>query len=560
MSDIYSAKSWLKSYDASVPASLVYPEKTIVDMFRDTCKSLPGRIAAYYLGAGIKYEQFDNLSDRFANFLRDQGLKKGDVVGLHMPNTPGFLICFLGAQKLGCITHGVSVLLSEKELNYQLNDSGAKVLCTFDALYPRVNQVVKSTKVKSVTVLESSDFLPVVKKSMGKLMKKFPVVNLTPPEGVSVAKLNHILKTYTADPVKIESDPESICLLMYTGGTTGPSKGAMLTNKNVASHITQWKAWFDFNLGEDIALVTFPFFHVGGLFGGILCLLTGTTQIIIPNPRDLNYQINCIKKYRVNRITTVPTTYIELLKNSTFTNGDYSFTKVWTTGGAPFPAEYMKPFNAVIGKTVLEHYGLTETMCLVTANPMYGQKKIGSVGLPLPDTEIKIVDPDTGGLTKPGEPGELCCRGPQIMKGYFNKPEETANAIRESWFHTGDIAVMDEDGYISIIDRIKDMVNVSGMKVFTRELDDVICTHSDVFLAASVGMEDPKRPFTEIVVSAIILKPGIEKSDAEKEKITSYLKEKVAPYKVPKKIVFVDNLPLSPIGKILKRELREILK
>jgi long-chain acyl-CoA synthetase len=560
LNDIYSTRPWLKSYDSHVPATLVFPDKSFIDLFRDVCKSMPRRVAIYYMNAALTYEQLDKLSNRFANFLVQQGIERGDIVGLHMPSHPGFHVCLLGAQKVGCAVQGVSLLLSEKELSYQLNDSGAKALCTFDAFYGKIKQVVPSTKVRLVTVLESPDFLPAFKKTMGKMLKKFPQVELTAPEGILAVKLSKILKTVKADPINIEIDPESMCLLMYTGGTTGPSKGAMLTNRNIVSHYMQQTTWFDVKAGKEVLAPTFPFFHVGGMFSTMTGLMGGATQIMVPNPRDHKYLISVYRKYRVTMISNIPTTYINLMKNPAFKPKDYKFVRAWTSGGAPFPTEYMKPFNAAIGKSIVEHYGLTESTSLLTANPLYGTKKVGSIGIPLQDTEAKVINPDTGELCKPGEPGELCCRGPQIMKGYFNKPEETANAIKDGWLHTGDVVIMDEEGYLTVVDRLKDMVSVSGMKVFTGELDEVICTHPDISLAASIGIPDPERPFTEIVASAIILRPNIEKSDLEKEKIISYLKSKVALYKVPKRIVFVDALPLTPIGKVLKRELRDSFK
>jgi long-chain acyl-CoA synthetase len=285
------------------------------------------------------------------------------------------------------------------------------------------------------------------------------------------------------------------------------------------------------------------------------------TQVLIPNPRDVAFIVNQIKKYRPSVVANVPTLFIEMMKNEDFQKMDLSFVKFYASGAAPFPAELIKQFYDIVGDNKLvEVYGMTETSPLITAQPYLGKKKIGSVGMPLPDTEVKLVDPATGELAKLGEPGELCARGPQIMKGYHKKPEETANSIREGYMHTGDVATMDEDGFFFIVDRLKDMVSVSGMKVFTRELDEIIAQHPDVAMGASVGVPDPGRAFTEIVASAIVLKPGIEPNDATKQSIISFMRERVAPYKVPKQIIFMDSLPLSAVGKILKRELREMLK
>jgi long-chain acyl-CoA synthetase len=285
------------------------------------------------------------------------------------------------------------------------------------------------------------------------------------------------------------------------------------------------------------------------------------TQVLIPNPRDVAFIVTQIKKYRPTVVANVPTLFMEMMKNEEFKTMDLSFVKFYGSGAAPFPAELIKQFYEIVGDNKLvEVYGMTETSPLLTGQPFLGKKKVGSVGLPMPDTEVKLVDPATGELAKPGEPGELCARGPQVMRGYHNKPEETANSIRNGYMHTGDVATMDEDGFLFIVDRLKDMVSVSGMKVFTRELDDILAQHPDIEMCASVGVPDPGRDFTEIVASAIVLKPGVEANDATRQSITSFMRERVAPYKVPKQIIFMDSLPLSAVGKILKRELREMLK
>jgi long-chain acyl-CoA synthetase len=315
-------------------------------------------------------------------------------------------------------------------------------------------------------------------------------------------------------------------------------------------------------MGQDVGLTAFPLFHIAGLIIAMAMFSRGVTLIAVPNPRDQKFIISCMKKYKPDIVGNVPTVFLELMKQPEFRALDFSKIQYFASGAAPFPGENIKEFEKIIGgPKLVEVYGLTETSPIITALPRYGTKKPGSAGIPFPDTEIKIVDPGSGAVMPFGEPGELIVKGPQVFtKGYFKKPEETANALRDGWFHTGDIAKMDEEGYFFIVDRLKDMVNVSGFKVFTRELDDVITEHPDVFMGATVGIPDPDRPGSEIVASAIVLKPGIEKSDAEKTKIVEYLKGKVAPYKVPKKVEFMDELPTSAVGKVLKRELRSKFK
>ena len=554
MSDPYSSKPWLKSYDSHVPASLDYPWTSFIDMARKSFKEVPDRAAMVYIDTVISFKELDVMSNKFANFLLDRGVKQGDIVGLNMPNMPAFLIAFVGAQKVGCITSGVSPLLTEHELEYQLNDSAATVLVTFDANLARVNAIIARTKVKTLVVAGVFDF-------MGPVDWNAPAGEMKKEGAVEVYNSLDILKKYPDKEVNTWVDPDSDCLMQYTGGTTGPSKGAVLTNRNISHHVSQWVVWTDSKIGEEVGVSAFPLFHQAGLFYGFVGLSTGMTQVLIPNPRDVAFIVTQIKKYRPSVVANVPTLFMEMMKNEDFQKMDLSFVKFYASGAAPFPAELIKQFYDIVGDNKLvEVYGMTETSPLITGQPFLGKKKVGSVGMPLPDTDVKLVDPATGELAKPGEPGELCARGPQIMKGYHKKPEETANSIREGYMHTGDVATMDEDGFFFIVDRLKDMVSVSGMKVFTRELDEVIAQHPDVAMCASVGVPDPERDFTEIVASAIVLKPGIEPNDAAKKSITNFMRERVAPYKVPKQIIFMDSLPLSAVGKILKRELREMLK
>ena len=550
----YAARPWLKYYDPGVPANLDYPWTSFIDLAKKCFREVPDRAAIIYVDQSISFRELDSMSNKFARFLLDRGMKAGDVVGLNMPNIPAFLICFAGAQKIGCITTGVSPLLTEHELEYQLNDAEVKTLVTFDANLLRVNAVIGKTGVKTLVVAGVFDF-------MGPVDWKAPAGEVKKEHGVEVYNHVDILKKFPDDAVDVWVDPDAPCLMQYTGGTTGPSKGAVLTNRNISHQTQQWIAWTASKMGQDVGVSAFPLFHLAGLFYAYIGLAGGMTQVLIPNPRDVPFMIGQIKKYRPTVIANVPTLFMEMMKNEDFQKMDLSFVDFYGSGAAPFPAECINQFYGIVGDDKLvEVYGMTETSPLITAQPRLGKKKVGSVGLPLPDTDVILIDPPTDKVAKAGEPGELCARGPQIMKGYHKKPEETANSIRDGYMHTGDIATMDEDGFFYIVDRLKDMVSVSGMKVFTRELDEVLAQHPDIEMCASVGVPDPNRAFTEIVASAVVLKPGKEANDAEKQSITNFMRERVAPYKVPKQIIFMDSLPLSAVGKILKRELREILK
>jgi long-chain acyl-CoA synthetase len=559
VSDIYSRKPWLKFYDKGVKPKLEYPRISYAQYAREAFETVPDRVALYYLGRSIKFRDLDILSNRFAHFLIENGCRAGDVVGVHSPNIPASYISSIGVQKAGCVFTGVSALLTAEELEYQLNDSGAKVLVTLDLLFETVRKAVGTTGVKTVIVASVADYLPPIKKALGKLLKRIPTGRISDVPGIKVIRFADALKDMPEDLVDVEVKPEDPCLLIYTGGTTGRPKGAVLTHNNIVHHMIQNNAWLGLTVGKDITLCPYPMFHIAGSFIAMGCIAHGNSLIAIPNPRDLPFLISAIKKYRPTSILAVPTLYLALMKLPEFRALDFSGIQYFISGSAPFPAENIKEFEELTGGKLIESYGLTESTTVIASLPYRGLKKVGSAGIPYPDTEVKLVDPDSGKVVPLGEPGEIVARGPQVFKGYHNQPEETAHTLRDGWIHTGDVAIMDEDGYFYIVDRIKDMVNVSGFKVFTRMVDEVLVEHPDVDNAATIGLPDPARPGSEIVASAIVLKPGVERGEETKQGIVRYMKEKVSPYKVPKVIVFMDQLPMSAVGKVLKRELRRML-
>jgi len=559
--DIYEQKPWLKFYDKQVPENLQYPDKTFWEALEPAFKAFPDRAGLHYMGTPFTYKQLDEMSNRFANLLKKIGLKKGDTVGINLPNIPAYYIGLIGIQKAGCVVTGVSPLLTAEELNHQLKDSGARVLVTLDALYPRVIKGIDGTQLKAIVFTGIADYLSPVLATMGKLLKKIPTGKVLPIPGIEIYDFKGVMKSMPATPVAEKVSMDDTCVMQYTGGTTGLPKGAELTHRNIVWQMTQIQTWVDAKMGDTVGMTCFPLFHIAGLIICMVMFSKAITQVAVPNPRDQAFIIKAMKKHRPNIIGNVPTVYLELMKQPAFKAYDFSDVQYFVSGAAPFPPEYIKDFEKIVGENKLvEVYGMTETSPLMTANPRYGKKVPGAVGIPFPDTVVKIVDPATGEILPFGEPGEVIVKGPQVFtKGYFRKPQETANVLRDGWMHTGDMGKMDSDGYLTIVDRLKDMVNVSGMKVFTRELDDVLMEHPDVDMGASVGIADPERPGSEIVASAIVLKAGIEKSDAQKKKITEYLRGRVAPYKVPKKIEFFDQLPISAVGKILKREVRVLM-
>ncbi|MEJ2167941.1 MAG: AMP-binding protein [Desulfobacterales bacterium] len=477
LSDPYAQKPWLKHYDPQVPEFLKYPQKTYMEVVRETTAYIPARTAVYYMGRGLTFHELDIFSNQLAHFLIDSGLKPGDTVGVNLPNIPAYYISILAVQKAGCVLTGVSPLLPPKELEYQLKDSGAKLLVTLDALLAKVAAVVGRTEVKTLAAASIADFLSPLKRALGRLLKKIPGGKIRPISGVKVVRFSDVLKRMPSDRIEEKLEPSAACLMQYTGGTTGPPKGAVLTHRNIVCQLHQVSTWLDIRAGEESTLISaFPLFHQAGLFLGMTGFAVGASQVAVPNPRDLNFQISALKTYKPKGVVNVPTIYLELLKKPAFRALDFSGVEWFISGAAPFPPEYIREFEEV------------------------------------------------------------------------------------GWIYTGDVCRMDEDGYFYVVDQVKDMVIVSGYKVFTRAVDDVLMEHPDVDVAATIGLPDPNRPGSEIVATAVVLKPWIEKSDAAKEEITRYMRGKVAPYKVPKRIEFMDELPLSPVGKVLKRELRQMMQ
>ena len=332
-----------------------------------------------------------------------------------------------------------------------------------------------------------------------------------------------------------------------------------MTHNNLVRHSIQNAVWYGFRRGADTILCPYPMFHMAGCFISMSSMAYGESYILVPNPRDMGSMVAAIKRYRPTSILAVPTIYIEMMKRPDFRNADLSSVRYFLSGSAPFPSENIREFETLTGGKLIETYGLTETTTCIAAPPFNGVKKVGSVGIPIMDTDVKIVDPDTGGPVPIGEPGEIVVSGPQVFAGYHRQPQETENVLTNGWFRTGDVGILDEDGYLSIVDRIKDMVNVSGFKVFTRVVDEVLVEHPDIAMAATIGLPDTRRPGSEIVASAVVLKPGRNGNEELKAQITAYLQTRLAPYKIPKRIDFLDQLPLSNVGKVLKKDLRKVM-
>ena len=563
---IYDEKPWLNFYDEGIDPEVIIPDASYTDLFLETAERFPDKPAIHFMGVTLTYRELNDLSTRFAAYLESCGCVQGDTVGINLPNIPQYLIALVGAFRCGCAVTGISPLLTPSEMAYQINDSNAKFLVTLDAIFEhRLREVAGEVPhLKHVAGANIGDYLPLIKRTLGKLLKKIPTGKLEPLPGMEVIPFKKIMAISSPDLSPVSIDPEDTCLLQYTGGTTGLPKGTILTHRNLVVNIHQVVGWLNMVEGEEVMCSAFPLFHLAGLMVGMSSLAKNIPQCLIPDPRNTKHICGEIEKYQPTLLTNVPSLYQILMEEPKFKTLDFSNCKCCISGAAPFAVESIEAFESIVGKgKVLEVYGMTETSPILTANPARGIKKIGSVGIPVQSTRIKLVDIETGTMEVPvGEEGELIANGPQVMKGYLNKPEETAHALRdfqgEKWLYTGDVAKMDADGYFRIADRVKDMLIVGGYKVFSREVEEKLYQLPDVEFCAVVGVPNADRPGNDIV--KLVVQRSAQSTDKDpevlKEEITAFCKKKMAPYKIPKIIEFIDAIPLTAVGKVDKKSLR----
>jgi len=552
----YDGRPWLKSYDPDVPENIEIPDISLKRYFLETFNRHRDRSAYQYFGSSLTFGELLERSGRLAKAFSEHGLGKGDVVAICLPNTPQYMISIVGALQAGCAISGLAPLLMPDELVYQLKDCKAKALVILDLLFEAKFAAVADQvpDLELVLVTGLMDMLPgTTEYSTGK-----------PLNDKKVAAFVNFFEQYPNEPPDVSIETDEVCYLQYTGGTTGPPKGAILTHGNMVANICQFERWMAMERGKETWLSGFPIFHQAGLFVCSCAMAFAATQILIPDPRNVDHIIAEYKKHRPSFLINVPSLFIMLLANEEFRRQDFSQVRYCMSGAAPFPVDSMKDLESVVGKNkMVEVWGMTETSPLITVNPGRGKKKLGSVGLPLPNTEFRIVALEEGNTQVPmGEEGELICSGPQVMTGYLNKPEETKNALREHdgkiWMHTGDVGRMDDDGFVYVVDRVKDMIIVGGYKVFSSEVEDKLYMHPAIGMCALVGIPNPDRPDSEIV-KLIVQKSEFYagKPDEEvKEEITAFAREKLAPYKIPKIIEFIDAIPLTSVGKVNKRALR----
>ncbi|MBN1571633.1 MAG: AMP-binding protein [Deltaproteobacteria bacterium] len=558
---------WTKSYGRKIPD--VDPklfENNLLDLFKKSLTEKREKPAFVFMDVPVTFGELDLYSNRFANLLIKNGFKKGDVVGICLPNIPEFPIAWLGALKTGCVVSGVSPLLSINEMEHQIKDSEMKGFVTLDIIFAeRVTKIAqKLPKLDLIVATNVGNFLPKIKRVLGKLLKKLPSGEVTPIEGKIVLNLPDVIKAgaYSDTAPNVKISPDDIALIMYTGGTTGVPKGALLSHRNNVAEILVANKYMEWEKEVGPVLSAFPMFHIAGMAFNEFSVYNGWTQLLLPDPRNTDFLCNILEKYRPHLIANVPSLYYLLLSNPKFRKLDHSDLAQCISAAAPFPVGSQKELESIIGKEkLIELYGMTETAAITVMNPIKGKKKLGTIGLPMINTDIKLVDPATGKEAKQGEPGELLIRCPQLMVGYFKNHEETKRAVdSEGYMHTGDVMVQDEDGYLTIVDRTKDMIIVSGFKVFSKKVEDIIATHPAVEIAATVGVPNPDRPGSEMVRAYLTLSPSIDPGtdkEALKKEILGYAKERLAPYEVPKEIEILSEMPLTSVGKLDKKVLRK---
>jgi long-chain acyl-CoA synthetase len=542
---------WFKSYHPKVPHEVAIEKIPMTEVLTGTAGEHGSINGLIFMGKRLTYREMEGYVNRLAHVLIDLGVKKGDKVALLLPNLPQTFIADYAIHRIGAVTVPLNPLYTERELEYQLNDSDSTIAIALDLLFPRMESLKGKTGLKAMIFTHISDFLPFPKKQLFPFVKKEMFRKIEPQDGIY--DFMHLLAKSSDSPVVSKAAWDDLGTLIYTGGTTGVSKGVMLTHANLSSNVQQFVAGLhDVTAGEKILFI-FPFFHSAGYTVKNLCVWMGLTDILIPRP-DPAAVADMIHDFSPDYVGAVPTIYIGMLALEKFQKMDVSFIKGFVSGAAPMPVEIIQKLKDLTGSTLLEVYGLTETTPVTTATPWRGKIKPGTVGVPVCSTDMKLFDVETG--TKEvaiGEAGEIAFKGPQVMKGYYKKPGETAMVLKDGWLFTGDIGVMDDEGYLSIVDRKKDMIIAGGFNIYPKEIDEILFEHPKILEACTIGVPDSYRG--ETVKAYVVVKPG---EVLTAEEVIHFCRERLAPYKVPKLVEFIDTLPKSAVGKILRRELRDL--
>ena len=567
---MYDQKPWIQKYEPGVPETIEYNGQLLHEMLDASAQKYANHIATRlvlaYLPLGITvqakqtYSELKNAVDCFASALYNMGLQQGDRIAIMLPNSPQQVVAFFGALKAGCVVVNTNPTYTPREIGQILEDSGASAMLLLSSFYERLEQVKDATNLKHIIVTDVPDSLSFPFNKLVERQVRASGMMVDVPDGPGIWRFNNLINTNASRPPTINVGPDDTVLFQYTSGTTGVPKAAMLTHRSFGSNIQQLEAWYrNMEYGGEKVLGSIPFFHIYGLtVAKLFAMYSGAELIITPDPRKTELILDIIQREKVTMYPGIPTMYTAIINHPKVAESDLRSVKACLSGGMALPLEVQRRFEQLTGGKLVEGYGLTETSPAACANPINGLRKEGSIGLPLPSTEVSIISLEANAEGKfetvpAGQEGELIIRGPQVMKGYWNRPDETAATLDEDgWLHTGDIAKMDEDGCFYIVDRKKDLIIASGYNIVPREVEEVLYMHAKVMEAAVAGVPDPVRG--ETVKAYVVLKEG---QTSTQDEINAFCREHLAPYKVPRIVEFRSELPKSQIGKILRRVLVE---
>lgn len=544
---------WLAHYEPQVPHALEVPDITLHELLEATVRDYPDNTATIFYGKRLTYAQLDEHANRFAAGLQSLGVRRGDRVVVLLPNCPQFIIALYGALKAGAIVIPTNPLYTPRELRNQFNDGGVETVVALNTLAPRVQEIVPDTHVTRLIVTHTADYLsPLMGAAL--VAKEKREGTLVGVQGDYVYSFVELINNSPTGYTRSDATPGDTALFLYTGGTTGTPKGAMLSHRNLVANAVQMRSWvWDASPdNKEVFLGVIPFFHSYGLTVVMnFAIAVAGAMVLVPRfvMKDV---LRAIDRFRPTIFPAVPTMYNAIAHHPLAANYNLRSIRVCISGAAPLPMEVAQAFESVTGGRLVEGYGLTETSPVTHCNPIFGERRAGSIGLPIPLTDAQVVDADSRAPLPVGQVGELALRGPQVMQGYWAQPEETAEQIRDGWFFTGDMARQDEDGYFYIVDRKKDLILVGGFNVYPREVEEVLYENDKVREVVVAGV--PDRRMGEIVKAYVVLKEGAE---ATEDELRRFCAERLAPFKVPVRVEFRESLPKSGVGKYLRRQLVE---